>query len=197
MLRQAILAMTAISDFRKSLSESDMSKLLPLAQGERWFAARTLPYRESSAQFNLSRLGFRAFCPRVRRTIRHARKLRNVLAPLFPGYVFVILDLSRDRWRSVNGTIGVASLIMGAEQPTPVPRGVVEALIAARESSGTVCLNQDLAVGQMVRILSGPFAQALCRLEQLDDRGRVCVLLEIMGGQVAAYLDRSALGPAA
>lgn len=189
---------TAVSDFRKLASESDdISQRLPLGHGERWFAARTHPYRESSAQFNLQRLGFGAFFPRVRRTVRHARKLRNVLAPLFPGYLFVILDLSRDRWRSVNGAIGVASLIMGTEQPIPVPRGVVEALIAGRGGSGTVCLDQDLAIGQMVRILSGPFAQALCRLEHLDDRGRVCVLLEIMGGQVAAYLDRSALGPAA
>jgi transcription antitermination factor NusG len=190
--------MTAIPGLLKMPADcEDVSGRLPLVQGERWFAARTLPYRENSAQFNLQRLGFGTFFPRVRRTIRHARKLRNVLAPLFPGYVFVILDLSRDRWRSVNGAIGVASLIMGAEQPIPVPRGVVEALIAARDGCGPVCLDQHLEIGQQVRILSGPFAQALCRLEQLDDRGRVCVLLEIMGGQVAAYLDRSALGPAA
>jgi transcriptional antiterminator RfaH len=133
----------------------------------------------------------------VRRTVRHARKLRTVLAPLFPGYVFVILDLSRDRWRSVNGSIGVASLIMGAEQPIPVPRGVVEALIVTRESFGTACLEHELEIGQKVRIQSGPFAQALCQLEHLNDRGRVCVLLEIMGGKVPTFLDRSVLGPAA
>jgi transcription antitermination factor NusG len=188
----------SLSHLQKSpFVSEDVSHRLRLRQGERWFAARTHPYRESSAQYNIHRLWFGAFFPRVRRTLRHARKLRNVLAPLFPGYIFVILDLSRDRWRSVNGAIGVGSLIMGAEQPIPVPRGVVEALIAAREGSGTVCLDHDLEVGQKVRILSGPFAQALCRLEHLDDRGRVCVLLEIMGGQVAVYLDRSAIGPAA
>jgi transcription antitermination factor NusG len=170
---------------------------LALGQSERWFAARTLSYRENCAQFNVNRLGFRTFFPRVRRTVRHARKIRNILAPLFPGYVFVILDLSRDRWRSINGTIGVASLLMGADKPMPVPRGVIEALIATRENSETERLDQGLEIGQKVRILSGPFAHALCRLEHLDDRGRVCVLLEIMGGQVPAYLDRSALGPAA
>jgi hypothetical protein len=41
-----------------------------------------------------------------------------------------------DRWRSVNGTFGVASLIVGAEQPRPVPPGVVEALAASCESRG-------------------------------------------------------------
>ena len=186
-----------LSNIQKAPEVEGASQPLALGQNERWFAARTLSYRENCAQFNVNRLGFRTFFPRVRRTVRHARKMRNVLAPLFPGYLFVVLDLSRDRWRSVNGAIGVASLIMGADKPMPVPHGVIEALIATRESSGTVRLDQDLEVGQKVRILSGPFAHALCRLEHLDDRGRVCVLLEIMGGQVPAYLDRSALGPAA
>ena len=175
----------------------DGSQFLHLCPGERWFVARTLPNRENSAGFNLDRMGFRRFIPRVRRTIRHARQLRNILAPLFPGYVFVTLDLSRDRWRSINGAVGVASLIMGGDRPTPVPHGVVEALLAMSECSGMVCLDHKLEVGQKVRILSGPFAETLCRLERLDDRGRVRVLLELMGGPVAAYLDRSAIAPAA
>jgi transcriptional antiterminator RfaH len=123
--------------------------------------------------------------------------LQNILRPLFPGYVFVAIDLSKHRWRSVNGTFGVASLIMGGEQPTPVPSGVVEALIASCESHEAVRLDCRLEIGQKVRILSGPFAETLCRLAHLDDRGRVCVLLEIMGMEVATQLDRSAIAPAA
>ena len=171
-------------------------KRLSLERGERWFVARVHSNRENSAQFNLERLGFRNFAPRIGRTVRHARKLRHVLAPLFPGYVFLILDLSRDRWRAVNSTFGVASLIMGAEQPMPVPCGVVEALVMS-ENSGLVRWDNDLEIGQKVRILSGPFADALCRLVHLDDRGRVRVLLELMGTEVTAQLDRSYVAPAA
>ena len=175
----------------------DLSSHLELGPGERWFVARVLPHQENRAQFNLHRLGFRSFVPRLRRTIRHARRLRDTLKPLFPGYIFIIIDLSKHRWRSVNGTFGVASLIMGAEQPIPVPPGVVEALAASRESHGVVRIDDGLEIGQKVRIVSGPFAQTLCRLAQLDDRGRVRVLLEIMGMGVAAQLDRSAIAPAA
>jgi transcription antitermination factor NusG len=170
---------------------------LDLESGERWFVARVHPHRESTAQLNLDRLGFRSFAPRVRRTVRHARKIRSVLAPLFPGYIFLILDLTRDRWRCVNSTFGVASLIMGVEQPIPVPQGIVETLVAATESSGTVRLDTDLEIGQKLRILSGPFAETLCRLVHLDDRGRVRVLLEFMGAEVSARLDRSCVAPAA
>ncbi len=169
---------------------------LGLERGERWFVARVHPHRESSAQFNLDRQRFRSFAPRTRRIVRHARKLQNVLAPLFPGYIFVILDLSKDRWRSVNSTFGVASLITGVEQPIPVPCGIVEALVTASEASGILNLDDDLSIGQKIRILSGPFADALCRLVHLDDRGRVRVLLEFMGAEVTARLDRSCIAPA-
>ena len=170
---------------------------LELGPGERWFVARVLAHQENRAQLNLHRLGFRSFMPRLRRTVRHARKLRDTLQPLFPGYIFVVIDLSKHRWRSINGTFGVASLIMGAEQPMPVPPHVIEALVASCESRGVVRLEDSLEIGQKVRILSGPFAETLCRLAHLDDRGRVRVLLEIMGMEVATQLDRSAIASAA
>ena len=86
---------------------------------------------------------------------------------------------------------------MGAEHPMPVPPGVVEALVAATERSGTVRLDRDLEIGQKLRILSGPFAETLCRLAELDDKGRVRVLFEFMGAEVSAQLNRSLVAPAA
>jgi transcription antitermination factor NusG len=170
---------------------------LQLEPGERWFVARVLTHQENRAQLNLHRLGFRNFVPKMRRTVRHARRVQDTLKPLFPGYIFVIIDLSKHRWRSVNGTFGIASLIMGAEQPRAVPLGVVEALVVSCENSGAVRLDDGLEIGQKVRILSGPFAETLCRLVHLDDSGRVRVLLEIMGTEVAAQIDRSAIATAA
>ncbi len=81
---------------------------LILRSRERWYVAQTLHHREKLAQLHLQAQGFRSFFPRFRRTARHARKLREVVAPIFAGYVFIILDAERDRWRSINGTLGVA-----------------------------------------------------------------------------------------
>jgi hypothetical protein len=52
----------------------------------------------------------------------------------------------------VNSTFGVASLSMGGEQPMPVPGGIVESLVMS--DSGLVRLDNDLEIGQKVRILS-------------------------------------------
>jgi transcriptional antiterminator RfaH len=156
-----------------------------LADSERWFAVHTLPFAEMRAELQLRRQMFRTFQPKRHKTVRHARKLRNVEAPFFPRYLFVVLDLDRHQWRKVNGTFGVSRLVMRGERPHPVPAGVVEALIASADAHGILQLGRTLQIGDTVRMLAGPFAEQLAILDDMDDAGRVRVLLDILGRQVA------------
>jgi transcriptional antiterminator RfaH len=167
-----------------------------LVGGQRWYVAQTLHHRENLAQLHLRAQGFNCFFPRFRKTVRHARKLREVAAPVFPGYVFVILDADLDRWRSINGTFGVARLLTALKQPVPVPQGVVEALIGALDDAGLVQLGGRLEPGQAVKVVAGPFAGGLGVLERLDGKGRVRLLLNIMGGQMPLVIDRADLAAA-
>jgi transcription elongation factor/antiterminator RfaH len=158
--------------------------------GVRWYAVHSQPNREFRAQHQLENQGFEVFLPKRVKTVRHARRLTNVPAPFFPRYLFLQLDLSHHRWRSINGTFGVSNLVMQGDLPHPVPRGVVEAMIASVDASGLLCLTQRLTVGDRVRLAAGPFADKLGILDRLDDSGRVRVLLEIMGGTVPVRLER-------
>jgi transcription elongation factor/antiterminator RfaH len=168
-----------------------------LAGNERWFLAHTLPKSEWKAELHLGAQGFRTFQPQIRKTIRHARQLKTVRAPLFPRYLFVILDLERDRWLSVRSTAGVSSLFSNRDgRPVPVPIGIVESLIEHSEDTLTR-LDSNLVKGQQVRILTGPFADLVGMLDRLNEAGRVRVLLEMMGTAVPVTLHRSALAPAA
>jgi transcriptional antiterminator RfaH len=167
-----------------------------LVGGERWFLVHTLPKKERRAELHLGAQGFRAFLPHSDKTVRHARQLRTVRSPVFPRYLFVILDLERDRWLSVRSTVGVSSLVTQNGRPLPVPPGVVESLIE-RSYSGVLRFDAALVKGQSVRILSGPFTDFVGTLERLDDAGRTRVLLNMMGTSVPVALDRSVLAPAA
>jgi len=106
---------------KETLAFDPYANVFHLCDGERWYGVQTRPHREFRAQTQLAAQGFRSFLPLHRKTVRHARKLRTLSAPLFPGhlflflFLFLVLDLSRDRWRSVNGTFGVASLVMEKE----------------------------------------------------------------------------------
>jgi len=110
--------------------------------------------------------------------------------------LFVILDLRRDRWRAVNGTFGVSRLVTAGDLPQPVPGSVIETLSALADSDGVVRFRSELRLGQTVRLLNGPLADAIGSLERLDDNGRVSVLLNIMGGRIRATVSAADLAPA-
>ena len=168
-----------------------------LAGGERWFLVQTQPKGERKAELNLGAQGFRTYLPQILKTIRHARQLRTVRAPLFPRYLFIALDLERDRFLLVRSTFGVSRLLTHRDgRPIPVPAGIVESLIEHSDGQLTR-LDEGLVKGQCVRILIGPFAERIGTLERLDEAGRVRVLLELMGTAVPVSLHRSALAPAA
>src|SRR5438876_2257111 len=163
----------------------------------RWYVVHTQPRAESRATYHLEIQGYRVFCPRYRKTVRHARKTKIVLAPLFPNYLFVPLDISRDHWRRVNGTRGVVRLLMRGETPQPVPTGIIDGLRAKMRADGTMDWTSALKIGGAVRIVDGPFAEFLATLEYLDAAGRVRVLLDLLGRMVSVALRCDELMPAA
>ena len=168
-----------------------------LHEGERWYVVYAQPYWESTARLRLRAQNFRTFLPLHWKTVHHARKRQTVLAPLFPRYLFVVLDLKRDRWRAVNSTRGVVSLIMQEGLPAPVRSGLVETLIASSTSEGEVLFCSELAPGSRVRLVTGPFAGQLGILRDLTSSGRVRVLIEMMGAHIPTELHGRGVVPAA
>ncbi len=176
---------------------SGVRRSLGLGGNERWFLVHTQPKSERKAEMHLGAQGFRTHLPTIQKTIRHARQLRTVRAPLFPRYLFLILDPQRDRWLSVQSTVGVSSLFTCDNRPIPVPAGIVETLIENTDEANLTLFTCGLVAGQSVRILRGPFADFVGTLERLDETGRVRVLLDMMGTAVPVALRRSAICPAA
>ena len=161
----------------------------------RWYAVKCSSHRESVASSHLQNQNFPVFLPLRQVTRRHARKFELVLRPFFPGYLFVSLDLKRDRWRSINGTYGVAHLVMQGDWPAPAPVGIVESLHEKCNERGVLRQFADIEPGQSVRIIEGAFADFIGELDRLDADDRVRVLLELMGGQTPIFLPRHSVVP--
>ncbi len=177
--------------------EGDATRRFRLEPGERWYVAMTLPHKERVAAANLANQGYRCFLPLQLATRRHARQFRTVLAPVFPRYIFIILDIERMRWRSVNGTIGVQSLVSHGERPLAAPPGIVETLLQSSDGRGALSYRkEDVAVGAKVRLLAGPFAGSLAVLQRLDGPRRVQLMLEILSGHVIISLERTQIASA-
>lgn len=158
--------------------------------GERWFAAMTQPQRESVAVDNLRRQGFFTFSPLEKVVRRHARKTIATVAPVFRGYVFVRMDPLQARWRSINGTFGVRSLVTNGDVPLAIKRGVVETLVASTDADGILEFVDPLQPGMTVRLRAGPFAEQLGVIERLDGRNRLVLLMGLMSGHVRTGVSR-------
>jgi transcriptional antiterminator RfaH len=156
-----------------------------------WYVVNTQVRREAIASSNLRRQGYDVFLPVISKTVRHARKVRSVLEAYFPGYLFVRVDISSQRWRPIESSIGVLRLIKAGTEPTAAPAGLVESLIERSGLDGLLRLEDDgLQPGQVVRITQGPFADSLAVVDRASGEERVRVLLTLLGQATAVSLAR-------
>jgi transcriptional antiterminator RfaH len=152
---------------------------------KRWYVVNTQSNQEARANENLRRQGFYSWLPQSRRTRRHARRTDHVLAPLFPGYLFVKFDSEIERWRSINGTFGVVRLLCNGDTPLAVPDGLVEEIMRRRDDSGLIVLpRRGLTVGRVVRVAIGSFADLEGLVQEMSGRDRVVLLLNMLGRKV-------------
>lgn len=182
-----------LSDIRQANSKRAVP---PGLRFDKWYVAATQPQKEALAQGQLQNQGFGAFVPRFRKQRRHARRVVDVLVPVFPGYIFVQAEPTQYPWRSINSTRGVRQLIgAGGGAPKSVSPDVMAAIFA-RCSSGLIdTLMPVLKPGMEVKFISTAFADRIATIEQLDERGRIHVLLEILGQPVSLQVDACALEP--
>lgn len=163
---------------------------------QQWYVVHTQPNGEARADLNLRRQGFATYLPRYARRRSHARRREVVKRPLFPRYLFVGLDLARDRWRAIHSTFGVNRLVLAGEEPLPVPEGVIDEIRAREDGEGLVALGLPAGVGpgSRIRLVDGIFADAKGVLERIADDRRVAILLEMLGREVRVFVSPASVG---
>jgi transcriptional antiterminator RfaH len=157
----------------------------------RWFVTQTHPHCEAKASIHLARQGFATYLPRYLKRRRHARRVEQTAAPLFPRYLFVSINLATQRWLSIDSTIGVSRLVCNCEVPTPVPQPVIEAIRRREDAHGYVQLLQrpQFAPGDKVRVIDGVLDGCCGLYEGMSSGERIAILLDLLGRKVRAFLD--------
>lgn len=153
----------------------------PSLPGELWYAVNTQPHSEARSRVNLERQGFACFLPIYKTSCRIRGRQVQRLKPLFTNYIFLRMDVSQTRWRAIDSTYGVRAIVKQGDRPLALPAGCVEALMSRTGQDGVFSFAAQLSAGSRVEFLSGPFAGFVGVLETLDSRGRIRVLLELMG----------------
>lgn len=150
-----------------------------------WFAVYTQPGKENLAARHLLNQRFEVYLPRYQKLRRHAGRSEIVAAPLFPRYLFAGIDMAEQRWRSVNGTVGVVGLVMSGERPIPVPDPVIDEIRSRENEAGFIELNRPaFQRGQALRITEGPMADTQALFEETVDGNRAILLISLLGRMV-------------
>ena len=130
------------------------------------------------------------FSPMINKHVRHARKNLIKPTPLFPGYVFVAFDPEIDRWRPINSTPGVVSIVKLGSVPPPLPEGLVEALQAASSRTGLIeRIGPQANIGDDVRVLGGAFDDWIGRVIALPAADRITLLLDAATRKIKLTLE--------
>jgi transcriptional antiterminator NusG len=113
-----------------------------------------------------------------------AGKKVTVPKKVFPGYILVRMRLDDDSWYAVRNTPGVTGFVGGSNKPTPLSRREVERFLGVQEQEEKPKprFKPAFEVGDMVRVVTGPFADFNGRIEGIDlDQSKVTVLVNIFG----------------
>ena len=151
--------------------------------GTTWFLAQLKPNCAQIADKNLTRQGFQTFLPLEEETRQRNGKFVTANKPLFPGYIFVALNVAQGLWRSVNSTYGITRLVSFGKDPAPVPLDLVSQIMLRCDADGKVLPPKMLKPGDQVALNTGPFANFVAEVEKIAPDRRVWVLMDIMGGQ--------------
>lgn len=151
----------------------------------RWGVATTHLHAERLAKENLERQGFATYLPlmvQARTPTRTNPKPGNVIRPFLPGFIFVQLNPSVDRWRCLFSTRGLRSVMMAGEQPGLIADAELQK-IRAREEGGLIKMMRaedaprSFKHGDPVTVNDhGPFHGFDGLFDQYLDKNR-CVLL--------------------
>lgn len=176
-----------------------------------WYAVHTYVGHEEKVKQNiLSRANSLGIADRIyqvvvptEETVEHAGGGRKevVKRKLFPGYIFVQMDLGEnpdepnEAWEVVRYTPGVTGFVGTATRAVPLSREEEHRMLGTIGITGTkeaprVKITFD--VGDMVQVTSGPFADFNGVVSEVQpDRGKVKVLVSIFGRETPVELDFS------
>jgi transcriptional antiterminator RfaH len=159
-----------------------------------WFVARAKPNREDYAERTLRLRQVDVFLPRIVEVSALAGARPRPPAPLFPGYLFVRMDLFAD-WQRVIWAPGVRDLVCLGGGPVPIDDGVVEQLKLRCDDQGVAWVSPAMwNRGDQVEIADGPFAGLLATVETvMPQRRRIKLLIDFLARQTSVDLPLTAI----
>ena len=158
-----------------------------------WYVVHTYSGYENKVKANLEKTvennGLQHLIQEINIPIEEVIEIRNgkrhtVQRKIFPGYVLVKMIMNDQAWYIVRNTRGVTGFVGPGSHPVPLD----ENEIAYMFNRATTVI--DIAVGEDVRVLSGPLADFVGKVQDIDTiRQKIDVVVSMFGRDVPVELD--------
>ena len=158
-----------------------------------WYALHTYPRHEKRVYERLGLQAIECFLP-LYETVHRWKNGCNVRVelPLFPGYLFLKID-PRERFKA-QSLPGAVSTVGSVSGPWPLPDAEIVGL-RARLQARKFEPHPYLAVGQKVRIKSGPLADLTGFLVRQSGGFRVVLSIALIQQSAAVEVDADDVEP--
>jgi len=166
-----------------------------LAALDRWYAVSVRPRHEKVVTRHLDHQGLHCFLP-VYRSVRRWKDRRKELdMALFPGYVFVNLNLNlRDRLGVLQAP-GVLQFVTFQGQPAAVPDSDIRALESGLSAGLRPQPHPYLCQGRRVRVKRGPLVGAEGIMIRRKERFRLVLSIDLIMRSVMLEVDEADVEP--
>ncbi len=157
-------------------------------QRKTWCALHTRHQHEGTVARILGTKGVEVFLPTYRTVRRWKDRNKQLVLPLFPGYVFCAYKT--DRRIQILSTPGVHTIVTnGKNSPAEIPGHEILAIRRAVESPLHLEPHPYLKGGDVVRIKSGPLEGLEGVVSRSKDAFRVVLSVEMLGKSAAVEID--------
>ena len=131
----------------------------------------------------------------VETEIKDGKKI-NKETTIWPGYVLVEMVMTDEAWYVVRNTPGVTGFIGssgGGAKPFPLGKHEIDPILK-QMGLATNKVELDFGVGDEVKLLSGPFAGKVGKVDSIDeDKETGVVLVEFLGNLTPVDTDLVAM----
>jgi transcriptional antiterminator RfaH len=148
---------------------------------ESWIVATTKPNQNKIALINLERQNFEFFQPKFNTISRGQNTFKEIIKPVFPGYIFIAINLEEHNWQRINNTRGISKILAFGNEIPLIRSEFIEALKHSFSIDNVSKTAETFKVGMNVEIINGPFAQLIGKVQEIDADQRVWILLDILG----------------
>ena len=162
-----------------------------------WHALYVRSRSERKVQAQLEEKGIEAYLPLITHIKQWSDRKKKVEEPLFKSYVFVHNSL-RQHYDVLN-VYGVVRFVTFEHKAVVVPDNQIVAIKKyiddPVDDENAINTNDDLKVGQLVRITNGVLQGLTGRLVSVNSKRRLVVYIESVGKVVPVSISRAKVEP--